>query len=71
MALRTLSYGIDLPRHASVMTAVLLLGGIDLIGTGAKGEYIGRIYDTTQERPLYLGREQWSTRVSRHTRKSS
>ena len=60
MVLRTLLFGIDLPGYASLMTAVLLLGGIQLIGLGVLGEYLGRVFEEVKRRPLYLVRERWS-----------
>jgi len=60
MVLRTLLFGIDLPGYASLMTAVLFLGGIQLIGMGVLGEYLGRIFEEVKSRPLYIVREKWS-----------
>jgi len=54
MVLRTIIFGIDLPGYASLMTAVLFLGGIQLIALGVLGEYIGRIFEEVKERPIYL-----------------
>ena len=59
MVLRTLIFGIDLPGYASLMTAVLFLGGIQLIGLGVLGEYLGRVFEEVKGRPLYLVRERW------------
>lgn len=59
MVLRTLLFGIDLPGYASLMTAVLFLGGIQLIGLGVLGEYLGRVFDEVKARPLYLVRQHW------------
>ena len=57
LAVRTMLYGIDVPGYASLMVAVLFLGGIQLITLGVLGEYLGRIYDETKRRPLYIVRD--------------
>lgn len=59
MVLRTLLFGIDLPGYASLMTAVLFLGGVQLIGLGVLGEYLGRVFLEVKQRPLYLVRQRW------------
>jgi glycosyltransferase involved in cell wall biosynthesis len=52
--IKTLIFGIDLPGYASILTFMLLLGGINLIGIGMLGEYIGRIFIEVKGRPLYV-----------------
>ena len=54
IVVRTLILGIDVPGYASLLTVVLFLGGIQLIGIGVIGEYIGRIYLETKSRPIYI-----------------
>jgi len=59
MIVRTILLGIDLPGYASLMTAVLFLGGIQLAGMGVLGEYMGRIFEEVKARPLYLINNIW------------
>lgn len=51
---KTIIFGIDLPGYASLLTAILFLGGLQLIGIGILGEYIGRMYKETKRRPPYI-----------------
>ena len=54
IVLRTVLFGVDLPGYASLIVAILFLGGIQLIGIGVLGEYIGRIYIDVKRRPHYF-----------------
>jgi glycosyltransferase involved in cell wall biosynthesis len=64
LILRTVIYGVDVPGYASLATAILLLGGIQLIGIGVLGEYVGRIYLESKKRPVYLIRRRYEQRAT-------
>lgn len=56
IALRVVLYGVDVPGYASIMVAVMFLGGLQLIGIGVIGEYLGRTYIESKRRPTYIVR---------------
>ncbi len=51
---KTLLFGNDVAGYPSLMTVMLFLGGIQLMTLGVMGEYLGRIFNETKRRPLYL-----------------
>jgi len=57
--IRVLLYGVDLPGYASLLVAVLFLGSLQLMSIGMLGEYIGRIYMETKNRPLFVIRKRY------------
>ena len=51
---KTLIYGVDLPGYASIVSIMLFFSGINLIGLGIIGEYLGRVFVEVKQRPVYL-----------------
>jgi glycosyltransferase involved in cell wall biosynthesis len=60
--LRTIIYGIDIPGYASLLVVVLFFGSLQLISVGILGEYIGRIYMETKNRPVYLIKKRYGVK---------
>lgn len=52
--LKYLITGADTPGYASLIVSILFIGGLQLIGIGVLGEYIGRIYMESKRRPPYI-----------------
>ena len=57
LIIRKLFFGADMSGYTSLMSAILLLGGVQLVSIGVIGEYIGRIFTETKNRPVYLAQE--------------
>lgn len=55
--LKTLIYGVEFPGYASIVSFILFFGGLQLLGLGILGEYVGRIFHETKQRPLYFVNE--------------
>ncbi|HET9480471.1 MAG TPA: glycosyltransferase, partial [Candidatus Polarisedimenticolia bacterium] len=53
---RTLVLGIDVPGYASVVVFILFFSGLNMVGLGIIGEYLGRVFIEVKSRPLYLVR---------------
>lgn len=51
---RVILYRIDVPGYASLMVSVLFFSGLQLLSIGIIGEYIGRLFIETKQRPVYL-----------------
>ncbi len=52
--IKTIVSGVDVPGYASTMVVILFIGGIQLIFLGVIGEYLGRAFYETKNRPIYF-----------------
>ena len=61
--LRTLINGVDVPGYASLLAATLFVGSLQLVSIGILGEYIGRIYMESKQRPRYIVRSMQGRKI--------
>ncbi len=54
MIVDTIAFGNPVRGYPSLLVSILFLGGVQLIGIGVLGEYIGRIYTESKNRPRYI-----------------
>lgn len=54
IVIRTMLNGVDVPGYASLLVTVLFLSGVNMVGLGILGEYLGRIFLEVKQRPMYL-----------------
>ncbi len=57
VVLEKLITGIDIPGYATIIVLILLLGSIQLLCIGIIGEYVGRTFEQSKHRPVYIPRE--------------
>ena len=52
-----LVWGIDVPGYATIIVLILLLGASQLFCIGIIGEYVGRTFEQSKDRPIYIAKE--------------
>jgi len=50
-------WGIDVPGLATIIVLILFFGSMQLFGLGIIGEYVGRTFEQTKDRPIYIAKE--------------
>ena len=57
VVLQKLIVGIDVPGYATSIVLTLLLGGMQLICIGIIGEYVGKTFEQSKNREIYIAKE--------------
>lgn len=57
VVLQKLITGIDIPGYATIIVLILFLGGVQLFCVGIIGEYVGRTFEQSKNRPIYIAKE--------------
>jgi len=57
VVIQKLFVGIDIPGYATIIVLILLLGGMQLLCIGIIGEYVGKTFEQSKQRPIYLAKE--------------
>ncbi len=52
-----LVWGIDVPGYATIIVLLLVFGALQLFCIGIIGEYVGRIFEQSKDRPIYIAKE--------------
>ena len=55
--IQKLSFGIDVPGYATIVILMLFLGAVQLFCIGIIGEYVGRTFEQSKQRPIYIAKE--------------
>ena len=57
VVLEKLIFGIDIPGYATMIVLTLLLGGVQLFCIGIIGEYVGKDFEQSKNRPVFIAKE--------------
>ncbi len=67
VVIQKLFWGIDIPGYATIIVLILFLGGMQLFCLGLIGEYVGKTFEQSKNRPVYLAQEVllWDDKVQK------
>ena len=71
VVVKTLIYGNPVDGYPTLVTIILLLGGIQLLSLGVIGEYLGRVFNETKNRPLYFVEEVFESKSAAQKKKAA
>ena len=57
VVIQKLFFGIAIPGYATIIVLILLLGGVQLLCIGIIGEYVGRTFEQSKDRPIYIAKD--------------
>ena len=57
VVIEKLAFGIDIPGYATIITLILIFGSMQLFCIGIIGEYVGRTFEQSKDRPVYIAKE--------------
>ena len=60
VVLEKIILGIDIPGYATIIVLLLFFGSMQLFGIGIIGEYVGRTFEQSKNRPVYIAKEIWT-----------
>ncbi len=63
IVVKTLAFGGDVAGYPSLISVILFIGGVQLFFLGVMGEYLGRVFNESKARPLYLVKEYNGERI--------